>query len=281
MTINVTRIALALILSIAVGGAAYARGSLTKSGWLGAVIVGTLTLGFGGWSWGLTLIGFFISSSALSHYKQQVKEQRTGEIFAKGAQRDLAQALANGGFGSVIAVFYALTGEPTILMALFVGVLATVTADTWATELGVLSSEQPRLVTTFQHVQPGTSGAITMMGTGASALGGLLMGILMFLFAGLEHAFYPQGMTFAALIWCIPAGLLGGLVGSLSDSLMAATIQARYRTPDGKETEKPVGKDGTPHTFSNGLPWLNNDMVNLLSTFAGGVVAVLCYVFFG
>lgn len=281
MKIDGTRILIAFILSVAVGGLAFWRGSLTAGGWLGAVITGTLTMGFGGWSWGLTLITFFVSSSALSHYKESVKEQRTGGKFAKGARRDLAQTLANGGPGALLALVYALFGEPAVIMALFVGVMATVTADTWATELGVLSLKQPRLITTFKTVEPGTSGAITAMGTWASAAGGLLMGGAMLCFLAAETAAQPDGVPITALLWLVPAGLLGGLAGSLSDSLMAATVQATYRYPNGRETERPIGKDGTPNAFVRGLPWFNNDLVNFLSTLIGGAVAVLIYATIG
>ncbi len=274
---DLRRIGMGMALSTAVGGLAYKRGSLSESGWLGAVLTGTATLGFGGWTWGMTLISFFVSSSALSHYKERVKEQRTGGKFAKGTRRDLAQALANGGLGSLLALAYAILREPPLLRAIFLGVMATVTADTWATELGVLSSEKPRLITTLQPVERGTSGAVTVAGTSASAVGGLLMGLTMAAFLALERSLRPAVDDGGSLVWMAPAGLLGGLVGSLSDSWMAATVQATYRYPDGRETERPVGKDGTPHMFVRGFPWFNNDLVNLLSTLTGGAVAAAVY----
>ena len=74
MAINLPRILAGIILSALIGAVAYRRGSLTPSGWLGAIITGTLTFGFGGWTWGLTLIAFFLSSSALSHFRQARKQ---------------------------------------------------------------------------------------------------------------------------------------------------------------------------------------------------------------
>jgi uncharacterized membrane protein len=38
-----------------------------------------------------------------------------------------------------------------------------------------------------------------------------------------------------------------------------------------------VARDGTPTTFERGWRWLNNDMVNLLSSLVGGGVAVLAW----
>lgn len=273
--IDITRIIVGLLLSVAIGALGYWRRSLTLSGWLGAVITGTLTLGFGGWAWGLTLITFFASSSLLSHYKEQIKAQRAGEKFAKGGQRDLAQALANGGVGALLALLYALFGEPAILLAAFVGVLATVTADTWATELGVLSPHPPRLITTGQRVEPGTSGGVTLAGTAATAAGGLLIGVALLCFSVIEQALggEPSGPPW----WIVIAGLLGGLTGSLFDSFLGATVQAMYRSPDGTETERAVGHDGTPHTLVRGWTWLNNDLVNLISSLVGALVAVVVW----
>ena len=132
-----------LVLSIIIALLAYRRGSLDQSGALGAILLGTAIFGFGGWVWGLTLITFFVSSSALSHYKQAIK-QDLAEKFAKGHRRDLSQTMANGGAAALLALAFGLWGQPA-LFAAFLGAMATVNADTWATELGVLNPSPPRL----------------------------------------------------------------------------------------------------------------------------------------
>src|SRR5512143_228245 len=110
------------ILSGLIGFLAYRRGSLSRSGVVGAMIVGTAIFGFGGLAWGLVLITFFVTSSLLSHYKESVKE-KLAEKFDKGHQRDLGQALANGGAGALIAAAYAIHPDP-LLAAGFVGAMA-------------------------------------------------------------------------------------------------------------------------------------------------------------
>lgn len=278
------RIVFGLLMSLGIGGIAYWKGSLTRGGWAGAVLTGTMTVGFGGWSWGLLLITFFSTSTLLSRYKERLKEERAAEKFSKGGRRDFAQTLANGGLGALLALLFALLGEPILILAAFIGVLATVTADTWATELGVLSKSRPRLITTGQPVEPGTSGGVTPLGTSAAAAGGLLIGVAMFLFtllfrrAGGTHG---NSALPSSSWWMIPAGFLGGLAGSMADSVMGATTQAMYRYPNGKETERRVGRDGTPNTFVRGWRWLDNDMVNFLSSIIGGIVAVgVCLLLF-
>ncbi len=267
--IDLMQIGLGFVLSIVIGGIAFARRSLSESGWLGAILVGTLTFGFGGWPWGLTLIVFFVSSSILSHYKESIKERRAAEKFAKGGRRDFFQTIANGGLGALCAVAYALGNQPPALLAAFVGLMATVTADTWATELGVLSPHQPRLITTRQPVPPGTSGGVTLMGTTAAAAGGLLIGITMFLFSWLALPGAPLPW------WMIVAGILGGLGGAMFDSLLGATVQAIYVYPDGRETERRIARDGTPNRFLRGWRWMDNDLVNLISSVGGAVIAII------
>ncbi|OLY80851.1 Transmembrane protein 19 [Smittium mucronatum] len=51
--------------------------------------------------------------------------------------------------------------------------------DTWASELGPLSSDWPKLVGTSIEVPPGTNGGITKLGMLASALGGATVGLSM------------------------------------------------------------------------------------------------------
>lgn len=270
--LDIPRIAAGLVLSAFIGAVAYRRHSLDWSGWLGAIITGTATFGFGGWTWGSVLIVFFVTSSALSHFRQAQKQRIAGEKFEKGGRRDLWQALANGGAGAVLALAYALTGEPAVLLAAYVGVMATVTADTWATEIGVLSPHPPRLITSGRIVAPGTSGGVTLYGTGASAGGALLIGAVTLLLLAAE-----RGVWLAALL---PAALIGGVVGSLVDSLLGATVQAIYQSPAG-ETEKRASRDGRRYPLLRGWRWMNNDMVNFLSSLAGGAAACGVYVLTG
>ncbi len=147
--------------------------------------------------------------------------------------------------------------------------MATVTADTWATEIGVLSPTPPRMVTTWRVVSPGTSGGVSVYGLVATAAGGLLIGMLAMTLALLELG--------AWLPWLLPAALLGGLVGSLADSLIGATAQAIYRLPSGTETERRYAADGREFAAVRGWRWMNNDLVNFLSSLIGGAAAVGVY----
>src|SRR5262249_3152460 len=152
-------------------------------------------------------------------------------------------------------------------------------ADTWATELGVLSATTPRLITTGKATLPGTSGGITPLGTTAAASGAFSLG-LVFSLLNKHHASWalPQyrsnrvgtglapvqkrvlatdSRTGASPVptrfplieqdWTLPPiALLSGLIGSLFDSWLGATYQAMYYCPAcQKETERHIHSCGS------------------------------------
>lgn len=267
----VLQLLLGLALSAIVGGIGYWRQSLTPGGVVGAVIVGSLIFGLGGWIWGLLLITFFVSSSLLSHYRQRDKEA-VAEKFAKGGRRDLGQALANGGMGAILAIVYFGTPEP-VLLAAYLGVMATVNADTWATELGILSRIPPRLITTGEEVPHGSSGGITSLGTWASLAGALLIGAMATALTQAGSLLRGSGWDTRALAFPVLA-IAGGMAGSLFDSLLGATVQGIYYCDRcGQETESSRHRCGQAARPVRGWLWLNNDLVNLLASMVGGLVA--------
>lgn len=273
-----TRLGLGLLISTAIGLVALRRGSLSPSGVVGAMLTGTLIFGFGGWVAGMLLVAFFVSSSALSKYKAQSREKHDAALmFDKGGRRDIWQALANGGAAAALAIPAALapdTGTQLAFTAAMLGALATVTADTWATELGVLSTRPPVMVTTFKPVAPGTSGGISAAGLAAALAGSLLIALCFVAFSTLlGNLSIPAAAPLA--LAAVPAGVLG----SLFDSYLGATVQAQYfSTRRNKPTEKAIETDGTPNRHVSGWRWLNNDWVNFLSSLAGAGVAALLYI---
>ena len=262
---SLSRPVLALVLSIIAATLSYRHGSLSSGGAAGAVVVGTATAGLGGWDWGLLVIIFFVTSSALSRLGLGRKERLAAEHWEKGARRDWGQVMANGGLVSTLALAYFLWPAPAI-WAMAIGVLATVTGDTWATEVGVLSRGSPRLITTGRMVAPGTSGAVTVLGSLAALSGATCIGVAALLLGGLPQ----DGLPF----WVIPSALAGGFAGVATDSLLGATVQAINWCPRcGSETERPVHSCGSTTTRLRGWSWLTNDAVNAIASAVGGAVA--------
>ncbi len=256
------------LVSLLGAGWGYARQSLSGSGAIGAVLVGTLITGFGGWVWLGILVVFFGSSSFFSHYRRQDK-QEVEQDFAKTGRRDIWQVAANGGLGVLLAVFSFQSESAGLLFIGYMGAMAAVTADTWATELGVLSRGTTRSILTWKKVAPGTSGGVTLQGTLAGAAGAFLIALTA---AVGEHLIGPGEIGVGVLLG---AGLLGGMVGCYMDSLLGASLQVRYCCRVcGRTTEK------TRHCHqltrkAGGWDWVNNDLVNFLSSGAGGLAAAL------
>ncbi|NTU75320.1 MAG: DUF92 domain-containing protein [Anaerolineaceae bacterium] len=250
---------------------AYMARSLDLSGAIAAGILGTIVFGLGGWPWALLLLGFFISSTLLSRLFKQRKAQ-IEEKFSKGSRRDAWQVVANGGFAGLFVLIHLVFPGAVWPWLAFAGSLAAANADTWATELGVLNPKKPRLITTRQEVDPGTSGAVSQYGLGAAAAGSFFIALLTFFaWAGVTR------LSFIESILTILIVTIAGIGGSLVDSWLGATYQAIYHCPTcRKETEKhPQHSCGTQTVLSRGLAWLNNDVVNTACTFSGGIAALI------
>jgi len=258
--------------SLIIAGAAYGRGSLSRSGFLGAMVLGTAMFAMGSLAWFGTLIAFFISSTLLSKYKHKRKaEAESG--YAKSGRRDAGQVAANGGLGLLLCIGHAWWPHPA-WWALFIGVMATVNADTWATEIGGLSRSIPRSILSGKRVPAGTSGGVTGLGLLASVLGGLFIGLIGWLGSQFDGAAASAGDAPLALLPLLTAGAVSGLAGSLIDSLLGATLQVMYRCEVcGRIVEKPA-HCGRSAVQVRGLPGMTNDYVNALSSLAGGLVSL-------
>jgi uncharacterized protein (TIGR00297 family) len=257
------RVAEGLLASGAVAGLAWWRGSLAPSGaWL-ALLVGTAVWAGGGAPWFCALMAFFVTSTLLGRVGRARKEATKRE-FSKGDTRDGWQVLSNGGVAALAAIAMALEPRP-MFAAAFVGALATANADTWATELGVLSAGDPISIARLRRVPRGTSGAVSLLGLAATVGGAALIGLVSGLLTG--------GARAAARITLVATA--AGTLGSLADSLLGATAQAAYRCPAcARETEGPRHHCCAATTRTRGLAFVGNDVVNAVATLLGAIAAV-------
>lgn len=250
-----------VLASFLAGGAsllAYRAHLLSPSGAMTSAVLGATVLSAGGWGWALYLILFFTSSSALSLLARRAP---TGQV-QKGGPRDARQVLANGGVAGLAALL-SHTPFPLDTRLLFTASLASAAADTWSTEIGRLVGTAPRLITTGSPVPPGTSGGVSLAGTTAAALGALVMALAA---PPLTSLPIPQ----------LPLLCASGLAGALLDSFLGATVQElRVCSLCGEETERSIHLCGSPTRHARGVPGLDNDAVNALSTLAAGLAAAL------
>lgn len=256
------RLAAALPVAGIVASIAWRGGALTLSGAVAAAAIGGIAVA-AGWSWAILLIVYFVSSSALSRLGRARKEKLTSSIIAKQGARDAWQVMANG-FAFGIAALGALATpypEPGWL-ALGAGALAASAADTWATEIGILYGATPRSVLHWRPVPAGTSGAVSLVGSGGALLGAAAIALVTLLVG--------WGARIAG------AAILGGLAGAILDSLLGATVQSRlWCDRCGVQTEREVHDCGRTTRPIHGMPWIDNDLVNFLAGIAGGLLALL------
>jgi uncharacterized protein (TIGR00297 family) len=233
--------------------------SLSTSGALAAVAVGT-GASIAGWSWAILVIAFFVLSSALSRYRRGTREAMIGAIVEKSDERDAYQVLANGGVFTIAVLTGVTTGNPLWHVAAL-GALAAAAADTWATEIGTLVGGQPLSIVSLAPLPPGTSGGITIAGTLASAVGSAMVAAVAYLTGA--------GASLGAVF-------LGGIAGSVADSVAGATVQER-RWCDACErgTERRVHSCGHPTRVIGGVRGIRNDFVNVVCTLVGAAVAAL------
>ncbi|MCC3356723.1 DUF92 domain-containing protein [Bacillus sp. REN16] len=240
-----------ILASIVVAAAGYRLKSLTFSGAIGTIIIGSaVSIGFG--YRGLLLLGvFFASSSLWSKFKAKNKDNLKNKV-AKGEQRDIIQVFANGGVAALASLLFVST-DSFVWLTFFIGSIAAANADTWASEIGTLSKKQPILLTKMKRVDAGTSGAVSSLGTIAGFLGSFLISAISFLV-------WPE------LSIPLLAGItLIGFCGNLIDTIIGATIQVVYRcSVCGMETEKRV-HCGQETAYLKGLRYFNNDVVNFIS----------------
>lgn len=165
--------------------------------------------------------------------------------------------------------------------------------DTLASELGILSSTPPILLTTLKTVPPGTNGALSLLGTAASIGGGMAMGWTMWATLSVENAACRDqtGDLFLLLLgWGAVAGGLGSLVSiwvwyprifarcdaltttsrlrTQLDSLLGATLQRTQYSITSKRilTDASIApEDGSEVKDVSGVDVLSNNNVRILA----------------
>ena len=229
--------------------------SLSTSGAISGYIIGIIIFGTGGWPWIIPLVFFFISSSFLSHLRHK-----------EHAARNILQILANGGLGTLFAITYFFYQFPPAII-LYLGAIGAATADTWATEIGYYSKKKPKLIFSKNIVDRGVSGGVTILGYCASMSGAFIIGIL--------------GETILKMNDLLIPITIGGLVGSLTDSILGRFIQAQFKcTSCNAETEDRY-HCGVKTEIIFGSKYIGNDMVNFINTILGATVTYYLWMFNG
>lgn len=233
----------------------------------------------------MILVLFYYTSSKLTKVKESYKATLEHD-YAIGGQRNWIQVFANSILATAVCIAYVhLFGDDTYvsysygsprfylkstLLCMYVAHYGCACGDTWASEIGILSNSMPRLVTTLftRQVPKGTNGGMSLLGTAASGAGGLFIGFIFWFFSLFQYV--DENRTYETHLQykqypMIMVGLISGLLGSLYDSVLGATLQATYYSDDKKCIVKGTDRSDKSIRHITGINILSNEMVNFVS----------------
>jgi len=178
----------------------------------------------------------------------------------------------------VLAALGCFMGRTEQVLAAYVGAVATATADVWASEVGMLSPQRPRIIISRRRVAPGTPGAVSFLGCVAALGGAWLVGLTGLLLVLLRTVLAESGLWDRKLLWLPLSAALGGVAGCLLDSFLGATAQAYYHCEHcSAYSETPIHTCGHPANPVRGWFWLTNEGVDLVSSVFGAAVAAALF----
>ncbi len=177
---------------------AYLLKMLDFNGTILSFVVGIIILYFSNYEFLLILILFFILSTGIPKVKKITKNN--------GWERRGWQSVLSKGIVPVILAILPISYNTKIY--LFTVAVASATADTLSGEMGRIS-KKTFLITNFKKVEPGTDGAVSILGELWAIFGALLVSIFSYIF--------HQNMEF--LIFSTIFGFLGSQIDSILGAL--------------------------------------------------------------
>ena len=211
---------------------------LTPLGILNGWLLGVSIWGTLGWPGYIIVLFYFAVGSALTRVKM---EQKSAEGIAeeRGGTRGAGNVWGSALTATICALaslFVASPGHEVLLLG-YVASFCTKLSDTSATEIGKAYGKRTFLITTLQPVPRGTEGAVSLEGTIAGILASVVIAVL---------AWGVGLISYFGILWCV----LAALIATTIESLIGATIEAKFN-------------------------WLTHDLVNIINTTIGAIVAML------
>jgi uncharacterized protein (TIGR00297 family) len=211
---------------------------LTPFGYLNAWVLGVLIWGTLNWQGYAIVMFYFLVGSAVTKIGFTEKEAAgiaEGRSGLRGPENVWGSALI-----ATICAIATLFFDQNITQLLIIGYLAsfaTKLSDTTASEIGKAYGKSTFLITNLKPVPRGTEGAISLEGTLAGIIASLVISLLA----------WGLGMiNFTGIIIC----LISAFIATNLESVIGATLQTKFN-------------------------WLTNEIVNIINTLIGAIVAIL------
>ncbi len=250
--------ALGFVLSILIVFISVRFKFLNIEGALSTFLLALFIYGFGEWKWTLPIFVFFILSSLLSKLSGRSKKSSMTKGRTKGSERDMMQVFANGGLALITITLNFLYPSDTWYLIFLVSLSVSMT-DTWSTEIGTWLGKKTFLITTLKTVEKGESGGVSFTGT----IGGVFGSILVI----------SSGLIFVNLtVELFILLVILGSAGSLIDSILGATMQAKYYCSACQSKVELKTHCNQSAEFRSGLSLMNNDSVNFISVLIVSII---------
>ena len=229
------RALLGLALNIVVAAAGWAARTVSLSGVIAGVIIGTVIYACAGTgAWVLLLVAFAVAAvTSRVGYKRKLQ---LGIAEERGGRRGAANAIANTGFAAGAALLAVISPYRVEALLALTAALAAGSSDTVASEIGKAFGRRTFLVVGFKPVPPGTSGALSLEGTAAGIVAAAVLALL---------AVYAGVVPRAFLLVVV----LAATAASLIESALGATLE--------------------------GPRIVNNDVLNFITTASAAAIALL------
>lgn len=239
---------IAIALNTVLAGIAFVapKKLLTPAGILHGWLLGVLLWGCLNWPGYSVVMFYFLVGSAVTRVGMAEKEaagiaeKRSG---ARGPENVWGSALTGMlcALGILAISLLHPTGADNRIIALlllgFVASFSTKLADTCASEIGKAYGQRTFLITTLKPVPRGTEGAVSLEGT----LAGIVASLAIALVGWALGLVSPIGVGI-----CVVAAF----VATNLESVIGATLQTQFE-------------------------WLTNELVNVLNTLIGAIIAIL------
>ena len=207
-------------------------------------------LGVLGLSWAMLIISFFVTSVLFTY----IRAKRSPKSSASYG-RNTWQVLANSFWAILFSVAWLITGQ-SLLIFLYISVVAAVTADTWASEIGPIFHRRCFSLYHRKMKVSGVNGGLSIAGSFAALTGSFF--IVWLSYSLFELNFDPQ-----MLIILTAAGFLASMADSFLGAFAERRMEQRLDT----------------RNFKTKLS--ANDIVNALGSFAAPLFLVLWEIVFG
>lgn len=203
--------------------AGYFAKSVNLSGAIGGWVLGAILILGGGWPLYVALLAFFIIGTATTKlgYSRKAKKGLAQE---EGGRRGFSHAFSNVGVAAICAIAVSRLARSEFgamemqLLPLFMGIasLATAAADTTASEIGQLLGRNAFLPLTLKRVPTGTEGAVSIEGTLAGFVGGLLVALAGV--AAVDRLWFRATFSWQLVLVIALCAFLGSYIESIAGS---------------------------------------------------------------